>query len=103
MATCVLESLKYYLFNEYGISMGKSSPIQKGLIPSLNGGGGDLCEEGLGFGVPILQYVRDFYFPGSAITLLAGPVDATSHVAKKFNYDLIERKQTNGGLIQSFS
>lgn len=71
---------------------GKSSPIQKGLLPRLQGKAVDLCGEGLGFGTPILQYRRDFYFPGSA-TVNQEEKNEEKHWTKVFRFNLIERKQ----------
>ncbi|MFW9830493.1 MAG: hypothetical protein ACFFD8_01760 [Candidatus Thorarchaeota archaeon] len=71
---------------------GKSAPIQKGLIPQFQGDTVDLCGEGLGFGTPILQYRRDFYFPGTA-TLHHEANTLEQQWTKVFNFNLIERKQ----------
>jgi hypothetical protein len=71
---------------------GKTAPVQKGLLPSRTGHVLDLCEEGVGFGVPILQYRRDFFFPGTAIVSEEGRVDDGS-AWKKFTMDLIDRRQ----------
>ncbi len=79
---------------------GKSAYVQKGLIPVLNGLKTDLCEEGLGFGVPILQYKRDFYFPGDSRILLEKNLNLTS---KKFYFNLIERNQKETQNIKYFS
>jgi hypothetical protein len=65
---------------------GKTSPIQKGLIPTLKGEF-DIAGEGLGFGVPILQYPRDFYFPGTT----QNQSNSTNQWEKTFKFDLIER------------
>jgi hypothetical protein len=51
-----------------------------------------LCGEGLGFGTPILQYRRDFYFPGSA-TVKYEENNGKKHWTKVFTFNLIERKQ----------
>jgi hypothetical protein len=71
---------------------GKSAPIQKGLVPHIPGKPIDICGEGLGFGTPILQYRRDFYFPGSA-TLHPQKENGKIHWTKVFTYNLIERWQ----------
>ncbi len=97
-----LESMKYYAYAEPEPSCGISSHVQKGLIPSLECGGTDLCEEGMGFGVPMLQYARDFYFPGTASVSTPGRVSGI-HVTKQFNFDLIERFQDSASRIQHFS
>lgn len=62
----------------------------------------DLCEEGLGFGVPILQYRRDFYFPGSSEVYIEE--ESKANLKKVFHFNLIERKQApcNPG-VTSFS
>jgi hypothetical protein len=84
-------------------SCGKASPVQKGLIPSFVKGSADLCEEGLGFGVPILQYKRDFFFPGTADVAIDGHVTEKKSW-KRFVFDLIERpKQRNKDGIAPFS
>ncbi len=83
--------------------LGKSAPIQKGLIPRLQGNSDDLCGEGLGFGTPILQYRRDFYFPGTGTVTQE---DANQEILwrKTFNFNLIERKQRDQlGTIDTFS
>jgi hypothetical protein len=41
-----------------------TSKIEKGLVISLKGE--DLCEEGVGFGVPVLKFGDDAAFPGSS-------------------------------------
>ncbi|MFX1576171.1 MAG: hypothetical protein ACFFCF_03255 [Promethearchaeota archaeon] len=82
---------------------GKSAPIQKGLIPTLQDGGLDLCGEGLGFGAPILQYRRDFYFPGTS-TVSHGEETKKNYWIKKFSFNLIERKQpTSSNSVKAFS
>jgi len=84
--------LSFHISDKPEPQQGKSSPIQKGLIPRLQGGGADLCGEGLGFGTPILQYRRDFYFPGSS-TVTHYENERESHWEKIFQFNLIERKQ----------
>jgi hypothetical protein len=69
---------------------GKSSPIQKGLIPRFSKGGPGLCEEGLGFGVPILQYWRDFYFPGTG-QVVKPDLRLERDWEKRFQMNLVER------------
>lgn len=71
---------------------GKSAPIQKGLIPHIPGEAYDICGEGLGFGTPILQYRRDFYFPGSS-TIHQQKENGNTRWTKTFTYNLIERWQ----------
>jgi hypothetical protein len=95
--------LSFHISDKPEPQQGKSSPIQKGLIPSLQGGGADLCGEGLGFGTPILQYRRDFYFPGSS-TVTKSENETKSIWEKVFQFNLIERKQqTSRADITSFS
>ena len=84
--------LSFYISDKPEPRQGKSSPIQKGLIPRIQGEGADLCGEGLGFGTPILQYRRDFYFPGSS-TVTKFENEKVSHWEKVFQFNLIERKQ----------
>ena len=82
---------------------GKSAHIQKGLLPSRNGHFSDLCEEGVGFGVPILQYRRDFYFPGTSVVSSEGTIGSDS-AWKEFTMNLIDRRQKRGSAtIGSFS
>lgn len=50
----------------------------------------DLCEEGLGFGVPILQYWRDFYFPGTAQVVKSNR-RLERCWTKRFQMNLVER------------
>jgi hypothetical protein len=84
--------LSFHLYETPEPRHGKSSLVQKGLVPSLRGGGSDLCEEGLGVGVPILQYRRDFYFPGSS--KISNPSEGLSvGWSKRFVFNLIERRQ----------
>lgn len=97
-----LESLNYYLFDTPILSRGKSSPIQMGLIPSHHGGEADLSAEGLGFGVPILQYARDFYFPGTSTVHPIGMI-TDMHASKEFKFDLIERIQNKKSRVEPFS
>ncbi len=66
--------------------------MQKGLIPSRLGGVADVCEEGLGFGVPIAQYRRDFLFPGTSEVSCEGLVPE-GEAWKVFHLNLIERHQ----------
>ncbi|MFX0078246.1 MAG: hypothetical protein ACFE8O_03315 [Candidatus Hermodarchaeota archaeon] len=95
--------LSFHISDKPEPQQGKSSPIQKGLLPSLQGGGADLCGEGLGFGTPILQYRRDFYFPGSS-TVTKSENEIKSYCEKVFHFNLIERKQqTFRSDITSFS
>lgn len=84
--------LVYYLYNDSRPRTGRSSPIQKGLVPGLETSDAELCEEGVGFGLPILQYARDFYFPGSADTTGEGKIPAGTW-RKRFRFDLIERTE----------
>jgi hypothetical protein len=83
-------ALSYHLTEKLEPRHGKSSPIQKGLIPSAPNGRFDLCEEGLGFGVPILQYSRDFYFPGTAQVVKPG-MRLERPWEKRFQMNLVER------------
>jgi len=83
--------LRYFLYKDSRPYHGKSSPVQKGLIISQAEGGADLCEEGVGFGLPILQYARDFLFPGSSTVAAHGEV-STGVWWKRFQFDLIERR-----------
>jgi hypothetical protein len=92
----------YYLFSSSKPHCGKASPIQKGLIISRTGGDADLCEEGLGFGTPILQYKKDFYFPGKAEVSQEGPL-CEGEFWKRFEFDLLERHQSEDGAINTFS
>ncbi len=84
--------LSFYLSDAPEPQRGKSAPIQKGLLPRPPSDSIELCGEGLGFGTPILQYRRDFYFPGSAI-IYHEEREATHHWIKVFQFNLIERKQ----------
>lgn len=62
----------------------------------------DLCEEGVGLGVPILQCTRDFFFPGTAIAEPVGEV--REGVAKKiFILDLINRIQAETRRVHKFT
>jgi hypothetical protein len=92
----------YYLFSSSRPHCGKASPIQKGLIISRTGGEADLCEEGLGFGTPILQYRKDFYFPGKAEVSQEGSLHEGGFW-KRFEFNLVERHQTAEGVINTFS
>ncbi|HME50741.1 MAG TPA: hypothetical protein VKM55_00860 [Candidatus Lokiarchaeia archaeon] len=97
-----MESLKYYLFNDSRPYHGKSTPVQKGVVPSMKGGDADVCEEGLGFGVPILQCTRDFYFPGTGNAEPAGEIYAPS-AKKSYEFNLIERLQADSHKIRHFT
>ena len=92
MPVVTKKELAYYLYNDTRPHSGKSSPVHKGLVPGLENSDAKLCEEGVGFGVPILQYARDFYFPGSAKTTEKGSVSAGVY-QKCFQYNLVERSQ----------
>ncbi|MFW9802316.1 MAG: hypothetical protein ACFFFC_06680 [Candidatus Thorarchaeota archaeon] len=62
-----------------------------------------MCEEGVGFGVPLLQYRRDFFFPGKASVSKEGVVGG-KNAWKQFDVNLVERHQTNRfETIQAFS
>lgn len=87
--------LRYFLYRGTQPYHGKSSPVQKGLIISQVDGGADLCEEGVGFGLPILQYARDFLFPGSSTVAAHGEL-TTGVWWKQFQFDLIERRGRSG-------
>ncbi len=84
----------YFISSTPRPHFGKTSPVQKGLIPSFLDGEADLCEEGVGIGVPVLQYRRDFFFPGSADVSADGRIDRGGW--KRFNLDLVERYQSEG-------
>jgi len=73
-------------------SFGKTAPVQKGLLPVLDGSHTDLCEEGVGFGVPILQYKRDFFFSGTSLVSEEGILERGT-AWKKYTMDLIDRRQ----------
>lgn len=95
--------LSFYISDTTDPQQGKSSPIQKGLIPDLQSDAADLCGEGLGFGTPILQYRRDFYFPGAA-TVKYEEDNREKHWTKVFTFNLIERKQQDSlSKISAFS
>ncbi len=88
------ELLSFHISDDPESQQGKSAPIQKGLIPLLQGKGIDLCGEGLGFGTPILQYRRDFYFPGAGM-LNQEDAHQPNLWRKVFKFNLIERKQND--------
>lgn len=85
-------SLSYYIGNISQPHYGKTAPVQKGLLPCMNDLESDLCEEGVGFGVPIIQYKRDFFFPGKSITSYEGKIKSGTFW-KKYTMDLIDRRQ----------
>ncbi|MFQ5831077.1 MAG: hypothetical protein ACE5H4_00035 [Candidatus Thorarchaeota archaeon] len=91
---CKQPHVGYFLSSTPRPHFGKTSPVQKGLIPSLHDGEADLCEEGVGIGVPVLQYRRDFFFPGSADVSVDGRIERAGW--KRFNLDLVERYQSEG-------
>ncbi|MHA2142923.1 MAG: hypothetical protein ACXADD_15675 [Candidatus Thorarchaeota archaeon] len=98
-----IAEISYYLSSSSRPHYGKASPIQKGLVPSKKGGTADLCEEGVGFGVPLLQYRRDFYFPGTATASHEGNI-SDRQAWKQFDVNLVERHQTDRSeAIQAFS
>jgi hypothetical protein len=84
-----------YLSKDTKPKCGKAAPIQKGVIPSRTEGGADLCEEGVGIGVPLLKYRRDFYFPGTATASEEGKI-TSQRAWKKFDLNLIDRHQKEG-------
>jgi hypothetical protein len=95
--------LSYYLTRYTWPHLGKSSPVQRGLLPSVMSRFPDLCEGGVGFGVPILQYKRDFYFPGTAAVSEEGRIKGDT-AWKHFIMNLIDRRQRPGSeSIASFS
>jgi len=81
-----------YLSKDSNPKCGKAAPIQKGVVPSRKQGTADLCEEGVGIGVPLLKYRRDFYFPGTATTSDEGKLKSQK-AWKKFDLNLIDRHQ----------
>ncbi|MFW9889813.1 MAG: hypothetical protein ACFFER_16615 [Candidatus Thorarchaeota archaeon] len=96
-------ALSYYLTRDLWPHLGKSSPVQKGLLPSVTGDLPSMCEEGVGFGVPILQYKRDFYFPGTATVSEEGRI-RSDNAWKRFSMNLIDRRQQQDSeSINSFS
>lgn len=58
----------------------------------MGGSIASICEEGVGFGVPILQYKRDFYFSGTSIVSNDGRIE-DGRVWKSFMMNLIDRQQ----------
>jgi hypothetical protein len=90
-----MSPVSYHLSSSTKPHCGKTTPVQKGLILSRQGGEADLCEEGVGFGVPILQYGRDFVFPGSAEVSGEGEVSSEENW-KAFDLNLIERHERDG-------
>ncbi|WEU40353.1 MAG: hypothetical protein OdinLCB4_000005 [Candidatus Odinarchaeum yellowstonii] len=95
--------IKFKLNKDTYPNIGKSKLVHKGLIPILDNSPINLCEEGLGFGVPILQYRRDFYFPGSGAVTKGEDLEDYEIIRKKFTFNLIERNQKNNNKICSFS
>ncbi|MBD3408234.1 MAG: hypothetical protein GF411_19080 [Candidatus Lokiarchaeota archaeon] len=93
---------QYYLYQDSRPHRGKTKPIQKGLVISRDSGKADLSEEGVGFGVPILQYRRDFYFSGKSTVSNQGLIQC-DWCWKKFYMNLIEREQFMANKIQLFS
>ncbi|MFX1484353.1 MAG: hypothetical protein ACFFCP_14320 [Promethearchaeota archaeon] len=85
-------TVSYHLSPNPWPHSGKSTPVQKGLLLSVDGNPVVLCEEGVGFGVPILQYKRDFYFPGSSTVSNDGRIEG-GKVWKSFIMNLIDRHQ----------
>ena len=95
--------LSYHLSSNPWPQFGKTTPVQKGLLPSRTDSLSDLCEEGVGFGVPILQYKRDFFFPGTSAVSEEGRIRSDS-AWKVFMMNLIDRHQKKGAMtISSFS
>ncbi|MFW9964865.1 MAG: hypothetical protein ACFFCX_14950 [Candidatus Sifarchaeia archaeon] len=83
--------------------VGKSAPIQKGLLLSIDGSQTELCEEGVGFGVPILQYKQDFYFSGTSTVSNFDGIDGDP-IWKSFVMNLVDRRQrTDSSRIGMFS
>ncbi len=97
-----LTPLRFYLYNDPRPFRGKSTPIQKGVVPSLDDGGTDLCEEGIGFGVPVLQCTRDFFFSGTACAEPEGEI-RQDHAQKSYRFDLIERVQADSRHVGKFT
>jgi len=60
-----------------------TSKIQKGLVISLKGE--DLCEEGVGFGVPVLKFGDEAAFPGRSWTRVRKEGDLT---VVEIDYDI---------------
>lgn len=87
--------LSFHLSSNPRPHFGKTARVQKGLLPSRTDDTSDLCEEGVGFGVPILQYRRDFYFPGTSTVSEIGRISSDS-AWKEFTMNLIDRRQKKG-------
>jgi hypothetical protein len=85
-------SISYQVSSHLLPSCGKTASVQKGLLPVLAGSHSDLCEEGVGFGVPILQYKRDFFFSGASLVSEEGTMESRT-AWKKYTMDLIDRRQ----------
>ena len=74
---------------------GKSAPLAKGLV--LLGPSGEMAGEGLGFGVPIVQFADGWWFPGSGSSITIG----SSSWVKTFDLDMHE-KDGNDGHFERF-
>ena len=90
--TRLTSSLSYYISCSPTPCYGKTAHVQKGLLPIMGDLESNLCEEGVGFGVPIAQFKRDFFFPGTSLVSHEGQIEDGS-VWKKFTMDLIDRRQ----------
>ncbi|MFW9850393.1 MAG: hypothetical protein ACFFF4_14770 [Candidatus Thorarchaeota archaeon] len=86
--------IDYYVYEDTRPQHGLSSPLHKGLIPVKREGQISLAEEGLGFGLPILRYKRDFYFPGSGQSPVNGLI-VNDSAWKCYKFNLIERSKKN--------
>jgi hypothetical protein len=71
--------------------------LQKGLVLVANGG--ELIEEGAGFGVPIAKYADCTYFCGSAQTYLHAQKEGEVLLSKVFYLDAVSRKQVRGAYV----
>ncbi len=95
--------IDYYVYEDTRPQHGLSSPLHKGLIPSKRTDQVNLAEEGLGFGLPILRYKRDFYFPGSGLSSANGLV-IDKNAWKRYDFNLIERgRRKQHDKVSSFS
>lgn len=95
--------IDYYVYKDTRPQQGLSSPLHKGLIPVKREGQINIAEEGCGFGLPILRYKRDFYFPGSGWSSVSGLI-VNESAWKCYKFDLIERsKKKQQNKVSSFS
>lgn len=88
--TVPVENISFRVYSDCGPHCMRTSDIQKGLVIVYRGR--ELIEEGVGFGVPVANYLDGIYFSKSAVTQVWDENDFTV-VRKSFSMNTVLRKK----------